>query len=98
MTPQDVSVVALDGHVHSVTTKAVISIGVQTGPIETVLMADPADPENLVETQIRVNPVIQQIAGTRYTCGCGLSIDMPNADLDGDPRFSQEVAVSCPSC
>lgn len=95
MTPTDIAVITLDGHTHSVTEKTPISIAVHQGEVGTVQYAD-AD-GNLTNGEGRTSFLVTSEAGHRYSCGCGLSFDAADTELD-DPRFDQGSAVDCPSC
>lgn len=98
MQPEDVVVITLDGLVHNVTERTAITISEQTGAIVSAPMVDPADPENVVMSEIRQPGPVVQHAGTRFTCGCGVAFDAKNADLGSDPRWTQGAAVDCPGC
>jgi hypothetical protein len=96
MTPADVNVITLDGHTHTVAGKTPITIAVQQGAIQTIQYADAEG--NLTEGEGRTSFLVSQVAGHRYTCGCGLSFDAIDSSLDGDARFDQGASPTCPSC
>lgn len=98
MTSDDVNVITLDGHIHSVVEKTPITIVTQTGTIAPVSYADPADPEIITVADGRTSFQLGQAAGHRYRCGCGLGFDAADSTLDTDSRFTQGGNVDCPSC
>lgn len=98
MTFDQVAVITLDGKTHQVSSRAAITIGVQTGTIGSVMYADPADPNNIITAEGRTSFQTSQVAGHRYTCNCGIGYDAADADLDGTGKWDQAQVVNCPNC
>lgn len=98
MQPEDVLVITLDNQVHQVDVREAITIGVQTGAIVPMQIADPANPEVLTVVEMREPGPIAELPGTRFTGRCGMSFDALNADVGTGDRWEQGVAVSCAEC
>ena len=98
MQPEDVIVLTLDGLVHNVTERTAITIGVQTGAIVPTQYVDPEDPDTILTADMRAPGPVEQRAGTRFTCGCGLTFDVENPSIGDDPRWTQGASVDCPAC
>jgi len=98
MTSDDVSVITLDGHIHSVVEKTPIVIHTQQGTIGQVSYADPNDPETIMVADGRTSFQVSSAVGHRYRCSCGLGFDATDSSLDSDSRFIQGLIVDCPNC
>jgi hypothetical protein len=97
MTPANILVIDLDGNIHTVTTRTPITISAQLAPLVDITTIDPETLEATV-VQGRLDHTVTSVVATRYTCGCGLGIDLADAAIDGDARFTQDIAATCPGC
>jgi hypothetical protein len=98
MDPNAVLKVTLDGKTHTVASRLDITIATQTGTVDQVAYADPADPNNIIMAEGRTSFQVTSAPGVRFTCNCGISYDAAVSAVDGTGIYDQAPAVDCPSC